>query len=59
VERVWFKMDWGGSSLRLLLERGFRFTGPLWFEVMRGIANGLSQPQLHKMCHGYLKPSNS
>ena len=59
IERLWIRMAWGHSSLRVLLEEGWRFTGPLWLDVMRGITNGISQLHAHRILHGDLKPSNS
>lgn len=51
-------MDWKGNTLSYCLSMGFRFSGPPWFDIMRGIANGLTQPHLNFVVHGDLKPSN-
>ena len=59
IDRLWIRMDWGSSSLRTLLNTGWRFTGALWLDVMRGIANGVSYLHANRIFHGDLKPSNS
>jgi serine/threonine protein kinase len=56
--RLCILMDWAGSSLRVILNRGFRYEGPPWFEIMRGIVNGLTQAHINGVAHGDLKPSN-
>lgn len=59
IDRLWVKMDWGSSSLRTLLDTGWIFTGALWLDVMRGIANGMGYLHSSNIFHGNLKPSNS
>jgi serine/threonine protein kinase len=58
IERLWIRATWGQSSLRKLLDEGWRFTGAMWLDVMRGITSGLSELHAHQICHGDLKPSN-
>ena len=58
-EKLCIAMDSLGSSLRLLLEQRWTYDGPPWMDIMRGIANGVSQAHQSCIVHGDLKPSNS
>jgi serine/threonine protein kinase len=51
-------MACAGTSLRMLLNQGFAYSGRQWFDVMRGVANGLSQAHQWGIIHGDLTPSN-
>ena len=57
--RLCILMDWGACSLHILLKRGFRYEGPPWFDIMRGMVLGLTQAHMNGITHGDLKPSNS
>jgi serine/threonine protein kinase len=59
TEKLYIRMDWAGQTIRDLLPLGWKFIGPHWLDVMRGIANGLSQAHQYSIVHGDLKPSNS
>jgi serine/threonine protein kinase len=59
IERFCIRTDWAGTTLRACLTQGSRFMGPLWYDIMGGIANGLSQIHQHHVTHGDLSPSNS
>ena len=59
AEKLYIQMDWAGQTIRDLLLLGWKFAGPHWFDIMRGIANGLSQAHQFSLVHGDLKMSNS
>ena len=58
-ERLFIRMDLKGATLAECLQKGWRFAGAYWFDVMTGIVNGLLQPGLENITHGDLKPANS
>jgi serine/threonine protein kinase len=45
--------------LNVLINNGTKYDDLPWFEIMRGIANGINQAHIHGIIHGDLKPSNS
>ena len=57
-EKLCILMDWQGDPLSFCLSKGFRWSGPPWYDIMRGIANGIGQAHLNSFVHGDLKPSN-
>lgn len=57
--RLCVLMDWTGTSLQALISCGTKYEGLAWYEIMRGIANGVSQAHTYRIVHGDLKPSNS
>jgi serine/threonine protein kinase len=57
--RLCVGMDWMGASLNVLINNGTKYDDLPWFEIMRGIANGIHQAHINGIIHGDLKPSNS
>lgn len=59
-EKLCIRMDIATTTLRVLI-RDLKWTfnsTAAWLDVMRGIANGLSNAHFHNIIHGDLKPSN-
>lgn len=56
--RLCVLMDWTGTSLQALISSGTKYDGLPWYEIMRGIANGINQAHTNRIIHGDLKPSN-
>lgn len=59
AEKICIRMDVALTTLRGLLRLGWKYNNaPPWLDIMRGIANGLSQAHQFSIVHGDLKPSN-
>ena len=59
TEKICIRMDVALTTLRGLLRLGWKYnSAPPWLDIMRGIANGLSQAHQFSIVHGDLKPSN-
>jgi serine/threonine protein kinase len=58
-ESFCIQMDFYGTTLRVCWKLEWRFTRVVWFDILWGIANGLSQAHSSNIVHGDLKGSNS